>query len=71
MTEQTKAGAPEAGDDPVNPESKPQGTLQDQQTNMDAEGPAAAPEPDDLPATLDDDAEREREAKLVKDGSGY
>ena len=62
----------EKSGDATSPESKPQGTLRDQETNMDSEGPAAAPpEPEDLPATTDDDAEREREAKLSKDGSGF
>jgi hypothetical protein len=62
----------ERSDDATSPESKPQGTLRDQETTMDSEGPAAAPpEPEDLPATTDDEAEREREAKLSKDGSGF
>ena len=43
------------------PESKPQGTLEDQKTNMDAEGPATAPEPEDLTPTADDDEERARQ----------
>lgn len=31
------------GGDPEGPESKPQGTLQDQETNMDSEGHPVAP----------------------------
>ena len=62
-------------DNPVppleSPTSKPQGTLEDQKHTMDAEGPAAAPEPDDLPASTDDRAEREREDKLAREGSGF
>ena len=62
----------ERSEDPKRPESKPQGTLRDQEANMDSEGPAAVPpEPEDLPATTDDEAEREREAKLSRDGSGF
>ena len=62
----------ERSEDATSPESKPQGTLREQETNMDSEGPAAAPpEPEDLPATTDDEAEREREAKLARDGSGF
>ncbi|HTV00271.1 MAG TPA: hypothetical protein VMF13_07040 [Luteitalea sp.] len=66
MTQSTTPVPPLEG-----PESKPQGTLEDQKHTMDAEGPAAAPEPDDLPASTDDNAEREREEKLSRDGSGF
>ena len=62
----------ERPEDARSPESQPHGTLRDQETTMDSEGPAAVPvEPEDLPATTDDDAEREREARLSKDGSGF
>jgi hypothetical protein len=44
----------------------------DQEATIYSEGPAAVPaEPEDLPATTDDDAEREREATLARDGSGF
>ena len=62
----------ERSEDATSQESKPQGTLRGQKANMDSEGPAAAPaDPEDLPATTDDEAEREREATLSKDGSGF
>ena len=60
-------------DDPSNPASKPQGTLQDQEKNMESEGQPVQPSDDaeDLPETTDQQAEREREAKLARDGSGF
>ena len=58
--------------DPTNPASKPQGTQRDQEKNMESEGQPVQPGDDgDLPASTDDLAERAREAKLVKDGSGF
>ena len=61
------------GADAKRPVSKPQGTLQDQEKNMESEGqPVQAPvDAGDLPASTDDEAEQEREAKLVRDGSGF
>jgi hypothetical protein len=62
-----------AEDDPKNPASKPQGTVRDQEKNMESEGqPVQLPaDAGDLPASTDDEAEREREAKLTRDGSGF
>ena len=59
--------------DPKDPASKPQGTQRDQEKNMESEGqPVELPsDAGDLPATTDDDAERERERRLVEDGSGF
>ena len=58
--------------DPMNPASKPQGTQRDQEKNMESEGQPVPPADEgDLPASTDDLAERAREAKLVKDGSGF
>ena len=59
--------------DPKSPAGKPQGTLRDQEKNMESEGqPVELPsDSGGLPATPDDDAEREREAKLARDGSGF
>lgn len=59
--------------DPKRPASKPQGTLQDQEKNMESEGqPVPSPDDDaDLPASSDDAAEQEREDRLVRDGSGF
>jgi hypothetical protein len=59
--------------DPKSPASKPQGTLRDQQKNMESEGqPVQLPaDAGDLPATPDDEAERQREAALARDGSGF
>jgi hypothetical protein len=34
---------PDVSDDPPNPASKPQGTLQDQEANMESEGQPAQP----------------------------
>ena len=61
------------GDDPTSPAGKPQGTQVDQEKNMESEGQPVEPPADagDLPATPDDDAEREREAALSRDGSGF
>jgi hypothetical protein len=71
-TEDTSAGNP-ALDDPKNPAAKPQGTLKDQEKNMESEGqPVELPDDaGDLPASVDDEAEREREAKLAREGSGF
>ena len=46
--------------DPSNPASKPQGTLQDQEKNMESEGQPVQPsdDADDLPETTDNQAER-------------
>ena len=71
-TQGTSAPTP-APDDPKNPTAKPQGTLTDQEKNMESEGQPVEL-PDDagaLPATVDDEAEREREARLARDGSGF
>lgn len=59
--------------DPKRPASKPHGTLLDQEKNMESEGqPVPSPgDADDLPASSDDAAEQEREARLVRDGSGF
>ena len=70
-------GQPEHEDqnspDPRNPASKPQGTQRDQEKNMESEGqPVQLPDDTgNLPASTDDAAEREREAKLARDGSGF
>lgn len=63
----------ECSPDPQNPASKPQGTQRDQEKNMESEGqPVQLPDDaGELPATTDDAAEREREAKLARDGSGF
>jgi len=59
--------------DPKSPVSKPQGTLLDQEKNMESEGQPVQPPGDagDLPASTDDEAEQEREANLVREGSGF
>ena len=59
--------------DPKNPATKPQGTQRDQEKNMESEGqPVQLPaDSGDLPASTDGAAEREREAKLARDGSGF
>lgn len=59
--------------DASNPASKPQGTQRDQEKNMESEGqPVQLPaDAGQLPATPDDEAERQREATLVRDGSGF
>ena len=58
--------------DLTNPASKPQGTQRDQEENMVSEGQPVQPADDeDLPASTDPLAERDREAKLVRDGSGF
>ncbi|AMY09380.1 hypothetical protein LuPra_02595 [Luteitalea pratensis] len=59
--------------DPTSPASKPQGTQRDQEKNMESEGqPIQLPaDSGDLPASTDDAAEYEREAKLAKEGSGF
>ena len=70
-------GEPKARDecsaDPLNPATKPQGTQRDQEKNMESEGqPVQLPDDaGDLPESTDAAAEREREAKLAKDGSGF
>lgn len=69
-------GEAEASDDeqadPMSPAGKPQGTQRDQEKNMESEGQPVQPDDEaDLPASTDDVAERAREAKLVKDGSGF
>ena len=63
----------EGSADPENPASKAQGTQQDHEKNMESEGQSVQLPDDtgDLPASTDDAAEREREAKLAKDGSGF
>ncbi len=63
----------EGGADPKSSVSKPQGTLQDQEKTMESEGQPVQPPVDAgiLPASTDDEAEREREAKLVREGSGF
>lgn len=53
-------------EDARSPESKPHGTLRDQKTTMDSEGPAAVPvEPEDLPATTDGSASERRACGLA------
>jgi hypothetical protein len=63
----------EGNADPTNPASKPQGTQRDQEKTMESEGqPVQLPnDAGDLPASTDSAAEREREAKLARDGSGF
>lgn len=67
--------APKDGssNDPENPATKPQGTQRDQEKNMESEGQPVQPpdDDDDLPASTDAAAEREREVKLTRDGSGF
>jgi hypothetical protein len=60
-------------EDPRNPASKPQGTQRDQEKNMESEGQPVPPpdDDDDLPASTDAAVEREREARLTRDGSGF
>jgi len=57
---------------PASPANNAQGPQRDQEKNMTSEGQPVQPADDgDLPASTDDLAERAREAKLVRDGSGF